>query len=87
MDAVMSNAFPAMCDGVSFLCWIVDERGHVLHAGQPDDTLQFGHAAAGCGGAGDGGVNGNGVRQVLQVAAGHDEGRGAAGAGGRGGKQ
>jgi hypothetical protein len=28
----MSNAFPAMCDGVSFLCWIVDERGYVLHA-------------------------------------------------------
>ena len=32
LDAVMAQSFPAMCDGVSFLCWLIDERGRVLHA-------------------------------------------------------
>lgn len=32
LDAVMAQSFPAMCDGVLFLCWLIDERGLVLHA-------------------------------------------------------
>jgi hypothetical protein len=32
MHSVMAHAFPAMCDGILFLCWMIDERGYVLHA-------------------------------------------------------
>jgi hypothetical protein len=32
VDAVMSAAFPPACDGISFLCWVLDERAYVLHA-------------------------------------------------------
>lgn len=28
----MSSVFPDACDGVSFLCWILDQRGLILHA-------------------------------------------------------
>lgn len=32
IDAVMSAAFPPICDGILFLCWVLDERGYVLYA-------------------------------------------------------
>ena len=32
MHSVMARAFPATCDGLLFLCWMIDERGYVLHA-------------------------------------------------------
>jgi hypothetical protein len=32
LDSIMTHSFPALCDGVLFLCWMLDEQGRVLHA-------------------------------------------------------
>jgi hypothetical protein len=47
LDAVLTNAFPTMCDGRLFLCWMIDERGYVLHARDPR-CMGASAAAASC---------------------------------------
>jgi hypothetical protein len=32
LHSIMTLVFPTVCDGVSFLCWVLDEQGHVLYA-------------------------------------------------------